>query len=89
MTVTELLETVRRVELRTNRLLQSSSPGFQLLRITAGVEDGQNDDAFRLNQKMNHKGKPAENHRPADFAARFPITSRGRSNVGFSGPAAK
>src|ERR1035441_5041288 len=71
MTVTELLESVRRVEARTNRLVQSSSPGFQLLWIAAGVEDGQNDDAFRFDQKMNHKRKPAENHRPADFAAHF------------------
>src|ERR1019366_4311561 len=71
MTVTELLESVRRVEARTNRLVQSSSPEFQLLRIAAGVEDGQNDDAFRFDQKMNHKGKPAENHRPADFPAHF------------------
>ena len=40
MTVTELLETVRRVEVRTNRLVQSSSPEFQLLRIAApGASD--------------------------------------------------
>ncbi len=71
MTVTELLETVRWVELRTNCLVQSSSPGFQLLGIAAGVEDGQNDDAFRFNQKMNHKGEPADHHHPADFAAHF------------------
>ena len=71
MTVTELLETVRRVEVRTNRLVPFSTTGFQLLGIAAGVEDGQNDDAFRLNQKMDHKGKPAVNHRPADFAKHF------------------
>src|SRR6266487_2098014 len=71
MTVTELLESVRRVEVRTNRLVPASTPGFQLFGIAAGVKDGQNDDAFRLNQEMNHKWKPAENYCTADLAAHF------------------
>ena len=64
MTITELFKSVHHVEMRTNRLAPASSPGFQLLGIAAGMEDGQNHDTLRFDQKMNHKRKPAENHRP-------------------------
>ena len=67
----EILKKIRQIELRTNRIVQSSTPVFQLFRFAACVEHGQNHDTSGFNQKMNHKWKPAQNHRPPDFAANF------------------
>ena len=66
----EILKKIRQIELRTNRLVQSSSPVFQLFRFAAGVEHGQNHDAFGFNQKMDHKRKATDNG-SANFASDF------------------
>ncbi len=67
----EILKKIRQIELRTNRLVQISSPVFQLFRFAARVEYGQNHDAFGFNQKMNHKRKAPENDCAPDFTANF------------------
>src|SRR5471030_2450150 len=67
----DLLNEIRQIKIRTNRIVQISSPVFQLFRFAARVEDGQNNDAFGLNQKVNHKRKTAENDCAPDFTANF------------------
>ena len=71
MILREILKKIRQIELRTNGFVPGSSPAFRLLWLAAGVEDGQNHDAFGLDQKMNHKGKAAKNHCPPDFTPNF------------------
>ena len=67
----EILKKIRQSELRPNRIKQSSSPIFQLLRLAARVKNGQNHNAFGFNQKMNHKRKTTENNCPPNFTADF------------------
>ena len=67
----EILKKIRQIELRTNRFVQSSSPVFQLFRLAARVENGQNHDTFGFNQKMNHKRKTTKNNCAPDFTANF------------------
>jgi hypothetical protein len=67
----EILKKIRQIELRTNRIVQISSPVLQLFRLTACMENGQNHDAFGFNQKMDCKRKTPKNHRAMDFTANF------------------
>jgi hypothetical protein len=67
----EILKKIRQIELRTNRIVQISSPVFQLFRFAACVEDGQNHDAFGFNQKMDYKRKTTENNCAPDFTTNF------------------
>jgi len=64
----EILKKIRQIEIR---FAQISMPVFQLTRFAAGVENGQNDNAFSFDQKMNHIRKAAKNHSAPDFAANF------------------
>jgi hypothetical protein len=67
----EILKKIRQIELRTNRIVQISTPVFQLFRFAARVENGQKHDAFGFNQKMNHERKTTENDCTLDFTANF------------------
>ena len=48
-----------------------SLPVFQLFRLAACVEHGQNHDASGFNQKVNHKRKTADDDCAPDFTANF------------------
>jgi hypothetical protein len=71
MILREILKKIRQIGRCTNRIVRISSTVFQLLRFAACVENGQNQDAFGFNQKMNHKRKTAENDCTSDFTANF------------------
>src|SRR5882724_2349333 len=67
----EILKKIRQIGLRTNRIVNILLPVFQLLRIATRVEDGQNHDSFRFDQKVNRKRKPPDNNRAPDFTSHF------------------
>src|SRR5579863_4807173 len=62
----EILKKIRQIEIRTNHIVPVSPAGLELLQVAAGMEDRQNHDAFRLNEKVNHKREAAD-----DSAANF------------------
>ena len=66
----EILKKIRQIELRPNRIVQGSTPVFQLFRFAARVEDGQNHDAFLFNEEVNHKWKATDNG-ATNFASDF------------------
>jgi hypothetical protein len=66
-----MLKKIRQIELRTNCIVQISSPVFHLFRLATCMENGQNHGAFGFNQKVNHKWKASENNCAPDFTANF------------------
>jgi len=54
-------------KLNANVALISTSL-FKLFRFPAGVKNGENNNAIRLDQKMDHKRKTTQNNCPANFA---------------------
>src|ERR1022692_379879 len=64
----EIIKKIRQIEIRTNRIVKILTSCFQLPRVTARVEDGQNHDVVGFNQEVNRKRKAADDSSP-DFAS--------------------
>src|ERR1700722_19892282 len=71
MTPREIIKKIRQIEIRTNCLVTISPLVFQLSRVTAGMENGQDHNSFGFDHKMNDERKTAKDHRTPDFAAHF------------------
>ena len=71
MILRKIQKKIRQIEPRTNRIVQSSSPVFQLLGITTRVEDRQYHDSFGFDQKVNRKGKAANDNCAPNFTPHF------------------
>jgi len=66
----DILKKIRQIELRAKRIVQGLLPIFQLLRISARMEDRHNYNAVLFNEKVDHKWKTSD-YRAPNFASNF------------------
>src|SRR5258708_35328443 len=59
----EILKKIRQIEMRTNRFVKISLSAFQLFRVMARMEYGQNHNAFLFDEEVNDKWKAAGHDR--------------------------